>query len=143
MIILFLNKFFTNMSWNVWLKEERLCTSHFPALKYLSSDFNNISYDSFLWKLIFHIYIPMYFTQNPSVICKKTLSYVKFSVNQKPNIHFYGNYLCKTAIWSIIIVTWERNNGETGLRTHGRNTNVITISSYLLDLELENVHSLK
>lgn len=99
--------------------------------------------DSFLWKLSFHIYIPTYFTQNPSAICKKSVSYVKLSVNQKPNVHFYGNDLCKAAIWSIIIVTWERNNGERGPRTHGRNTNVITISSYLSDLEIQNVHSPK
>lgn len=114
----------------------------------MSSDFNNFSLCiclgfislevnfSYISQHIFFLKIPVWYA-------KKTLSYIKFSINQKPNVHFYGNDLCKVAIWSIIIVTRERNNGERGLRTHGRNTNVITINSYLSDLEIQNVHSLK
>lgn len=68
----------------------------------MSSDFNSFSLTICLGFISLEVnfsYIhPTYFTENPSEICKNTVSYVKFSVNQKPNVHFYGNDLCKAAI---------------------------------------------
>lgn len=85
----------------------------------------------------------MYFNQNPSLIRNKMISYVKLSVNQNPT---NDTFLWKLPMQKSYLIhnnSHMRKKQQRGLRTHGRNTNVITISFYLSDLEIQNVPSQK